>query len=92
MRRQDFWHSAYICGHNQEAAASSFKDGDAERFSEAGVKEDMSATQYISNFVVRQPAEKFHTAMEIVLLHHLLKVNHAWSISSDNEVYVFELS
>ena len=52
-----FWHPSDVSGNDQEATASCLKYSDAEGFSQACVEENMSAAEYISDFIVGEAAQ-----------------------------------
>ena len=63
MRWKHFRNTAHVSGHNQESAASCLKDGNAERFGQAGVEEDMSPSQDIPHFVMGESSEKLNSSV-----------------------------
>jgi len=91
VRRKYFWHATNISGHNKKSAAGGLQNGDAERFGETGVQEDVASAENISNLIVRQGTQHLHSTMKIMLFNKLLKRNHAAPVTTYYEVNILEL-
>lgn len=91
MRWENLWDTTNVSGHHEKATASSFEDGDAERFCQTGVQEDVSPAEHISHFVVWEPSQELYSLVKVVLFDHLLQLDVSWPISTNYEVNIFEL-
>lgn len=54
MRREHFGDAAHVSADHQEAAASSFQNGNAEGLGKACVEEDMTSAQDVAHLVVAE--------------------------------------
>lgn len=64
------------------------QDGDAERFREAAVQEDVSANEHAPDARMGHGPEHLHPVVELALLPHLLQEEPLWPVPADDEVEV----
>lgn len=91
MRGKHLGYTADVRRDDQETAASSFKDSNTEGLGEGSVQEDMTAAENVANLFVLQTSEELDSLAQVMLLDQLLEVGHAFTITADDEVHVFEL-
>ena len=92
MGWQHLRHSANVSGNYEQSAAGSLENGNAEGLGKGSIQEDMASAEHISHLVMRQAAEQLDSLPEVVLLHQFVEVSHSFTISSEDEVDVLELS
>lgn len=88
---QDLWDSTDVCSDDEEAAACGLKDGNAERFGEAGVQEDVTSAENITNLVMAEATKQLNTTMDVVFFNQLLQLVHPRAVTTNDEVYILKL-
>lgn len=88
---QDLWDSTDVCSDDKEAAACGLEDGNAERFGEAGVQEDVTSAENITNLVMAEATKQLNTTMDVVFFNQLLQLVHPRAVTTNDEVYILKL-
>jgi hypothetical protein len=91
MWRQYLRYAANVGGYHEQPTANGLENCDAKGLREAGIQKDVASAEDVSDFIVGEASEQFYSAVKIVFFNEFLKVDHASTISTNNEMNVFEL-